>query len=471
MNNRQYSPLTRNALSYTWQQLAQRVGIDFSKKDTTGFEPLNIKVYYSHLDNVKTNVPSIIVVPTTDIVWHDLLNCSSNSLTWVSTNQVVPSGIKLPFDDKTPVLLWGKGYTENHKPFVELRDDKTVVFYADIIATIFFMLSRWEETVVGIRDEHERFPATASVAYKQGFLDRPIVDEYALILREWIRVLLPTWTPKSHQFTVKLSHDIDHLARFSSIKAGFRNLAGDIIKRRNISQTRQTVVDLWWQQFNLALTPQMQGIKKLAEFSEQNGMQSTFYFMATDPSPYDKGYDLTSSVIRYCIKELLKNGHEIGFHPGYYTFNNPEQLAKEKSRLNIALRKTQYGGRQHYLRFQVPNTWRHWEQIGLSYDSTMGYAEYEGFRCGTCHPFQPFDVIKNRILNVTEIPLIVMDVTLKQYRHLSPQEGYLRIITLAQRCKNVGGTFTLLWHNTSFDDNWKPWINMYKLVLPYLAIL
>jgi len=74
-------------------------------------------------------------------------------------------------------------------------------------------------------------------------------------------------------------------------------------------------------------------------------------------------------------------------------------------------------------------------------------------------------------MDILEIPLIVMDGTLRQYRKLTPQEGEERILTLAQRCKNVNGVFTLLWHNTSLFGDWKEWGDMYQRVLPKLAKL
>jgi len=40
------------------------------------------------------------------------------------------------------------------------------------------MLTRYEEVVKSVKDEHERFPARASLAYREGFLMRPIVNEY-----------------------------------------------------------------------------------------------------------------------------------------------------------------------------------------------------------------------------------------------------------------------------------------------------
>jgi hypothetical protein len=137
--------------------------------------------------------------------------------------------------------------------------------------------------------------------------------------------------------------------------------------------------------------------------------------------------------------------------------------------MDTLLGKTNYGGRQHFLRFQVPDTWRHWEQVGLSYDATLGYADHEGFRCGTCHPFRPFDVEQNRELDLWEVPLIVMDGTLHNYRQLTPEQGEARILELAHRCQQVEGTFTLLWHNSSLSGDWLPWSKVYRRVIRELA--
>ena len=85
----------------------------------------------------------------------------------------------------------------------------------------------------------------------------------------------------------------------------------------------------------------------------------------------------------------------------------------EKSSVDSALKVVARGGRQHYLRFDVSSTWKFWEKGGFAYDSTVGYAEHEGFRCGTCHPYVPFIIDEDRVCRVQEVPLIVMDGTLR----------------------------------------------------------
>jgi hypothetical protein len=399
-----------------------------------------------------------------------LLKKPPESLHWLSASKILPSNSEISFDDTVAVPFWGASYEDGNTPFVELRSNGVLVFYADIIATTFFMLSRWEETVVPDRDEHGRFPAAASVAYKQGFLDRPIVDEYALILREWLKVLLPQWEPERRTFSVKLSHDIDNISRFRNPYAAMRTFGGDLLQRRNPRRAWSTARDALAQVVAPAQTDYVRGIYDLADLSRRHKLDNdAFYFMANGPGPFGCGYNPTSSVVRECIDDLRQKGFEIGFHPSYNTFQNQAQLAEEKARMDAVLGKTNYGGRQHFLRFQVPDTWRHWEQVGLTYDSTLAYADHEGFRCGTCHPFRPFDVEQNCELDLWEVPLIVMDGTLRDYRKLTPEEGEALILGLAQRCKQVEGTFTLLWHNSSLNGNWQPWRTVYCRVLENLS--
>ena len=459
--------LTNQACLYALRQLAQRAGVASNDPSSSGFEGLGISVYYRKSpEQVRPKQPAIVIAPCADEAWYRLLSRKPHTLNWLPANEIVPRGAQLPFDDPVPVLFWGEGFEDGSKPFAELQSDGIVVFYADIIAATFFMLSRWEETVVPVRDEHGRFPATASVAYKQGFLDRPIVDEYALILREWLKVLLPGWEPKRRPFSVKLSHDVDHIRRSPSWYRAIRMLGGDLLKRRSPGLAWQTGIGAIFPDRD----PYLQGIHFLAELSHGYGLSDdAFYFMAAGPGPFGCGYDPASPLVRRCIEDLREQGFEIGLHAGYHTFNDPERLAEEKAQLDAVLGETQYGGRQHFLRFQVPDTWRHWEQAGLTYDSTMTYADHEGFRCGTCHPFRPFDVERNRELNLWELPLIVMDGTLHQYRGLTPEQGEARILELARRCKQVEGTFTLLWHNSSLDGEWRAWGEMYRQILPVLG--
>jgi hypothetical protein len=466
VKNRGHSPLTHNALAYTWQQLARRAGVIDEDSPDTGFEGLGVTVHYTRPDQIQLDRPGIIVVPCRDAAWPALLERVPHSLDWLPAGETVPAGADCAVTGPIPVLFWGAAYEDGQRPFAEQKADGTVIFYVDIVASTFFMLSRWEEMMVRVRDKHDRFPAAASVAYKQGFLDRPIVDVYGLILQAWLKKLLPAWQPKPGRFSVKLTHDVDSIRRLRNLYSAALVFGADLLKRHDPVLAWQTINEAIRQ---FSSSPEQaayfRAIYFLAELSKQFGQESAFYFMAAEPQPPDNDYEVHSALMRKCIDDLRQQGCELGFHPGYHTLNNPERLALEKARLDAVLGETRYGGRQHYLRFQVPDTWRHWEQVGLTYDSTMAYADHEGFRCGTCHRFRPFDVGQDRKLYLWERPLIVMDSTLRQYRQLTPAQGEQRILELARQCQQVQGTFILLWHNSSLTERWQLWATMYQRII------
>lgn len=107
-----------------------------------------------------------------------------------------------------------------------------------------------------------------------------------------------------------------------------------------------------------------------------------------------------------------------------------------------------------------------WEQAGMSYVSTLGYADRPGFRCGTCFEYPAFDPVKKQILNLRIRPLIVMECTVIAKRYLGLGEGgkaLEKFLLLRDRWQKINGNFTLLWHNTQFDNHNK--IELYKSIL------
>ena len=120
--------------------------------------------------------------------------------------------------------------------------------------------------------------------------------------------------------------------------------------------------------------------------------------------------------------------------------------------LEEGIEQKQWGGRMHYLRWSHPITLYGWENAGMSYDSTLSYADYAGFRCGTCFEYPAFDPIENKLLNLRIRPLIAMDVTVRKYMGLElSRDAFEMFERLKSACKVVNGTFTLLWHNNQLE--------------------
>ena len=120
----------------------------------------------------------------------------------------------------------------------------------------------------------------------------------------------------------------------------------------------------------------------------------------------------------------------------------------------------------HFLRWETPTTLLGWDAAGMSYDSSMTYADRPGFRCGTCFEYPGFDPVENRVLGVRVRPLIAMECTVMAPRYMGLGVGSSSLamfMRLVQACRAVGGEFTLLWHNTELEDARKK--KLYEAIL------
>lgn len=107
----------------------------------------------------------------------------------------------------------------------------------------------------------------------------------------------------------------------------------------------------------------------------------------------------------------------------------------------------------HYLRWEQPTTMRAWDNAGMTYDSTLGYADRPGFRCGTSHEYPAFDPTAQEQLSLRIRPLVVMECTVIDRIYLGlgvTDAAEDKINLLKRRCKQVGGQFGFLWHNSYF---------------------
>ena len=192
--------------------------------------------------------------------------------------------------------------------------------------------------------------------------------------------------------------------------------------------------------------------------------------MSASASDPDTRYDINDIRIKELISELESYGCEVGYHGGLRSYNNKKIMEAEKKRLDVIVSNRPYGCRQHYLKFQIPLTWSYQQQSGILYDTTLSYAEQVGFRCGICFPYKPFDLIAGKVLDIWEIPLIIMEGTLQSemYQNLSPEEGLMRIKSIIETVKSFKGVFSILWHNSSFDYNWEGWAYVFEETMNYL---
>lgn len=328
----------------------------------------------------------------------------------------------------------------------------------DILGLTFWMLNRIEEIGRTDLDNHGRFPATASHAYKHNYLERPVVDEWLHVLGQVISKTWPGIELKQHTFSMKVSHDVDAPSRygFANAKGLLRAIAGDVLKRGDFKNPLRAP----WIRLNSRETihpsDPFNTFEWIMNLSDQHGLTSAFYFICGRTSNLDADYEPEHPAIRALMRRIHERGHEIGLHPSYNTYQHPQMIAAEARRLRkIAaeegIEQAQWGGRMHYLRWEQPTTLRAWADAGMDYDSTLGYADRPGFRCGTCFEYSAFDPVKNEELKLRMRPLIAMECSVIDscYSGLGLGEAaQAKFAQLRDACFVVKGCFTLLWHNS-----------------------
>jgi hypothetical protein len=328
----------------------------------------------------------------------------------------------------------------------------------DICGSAFFMLTRYEEYVITERDQRNRFSSQNSIAFRENFLNRPIINEYIELLWETMLVLWPNLQRTSRTSKFVLSHDVDwpfYVVGKTNLQM-LKEVLADTVKRQSLDSAYKKAKAIWTTRSgNLSEDP-FNTFRWIMEQSEKAGIRSAFYFITQETAHgLDGNYSMYDPEIQQLLCEIHARGHEIGLHPSYHTYTNRESI---KQQFDILLDVTQangiyqetWGGRQHYLRWKAPETWQYWDDAGLDYDSTLSYSDIPGFRSGVCYEYSVFNLATRKHLKLKERPLIVMEQTILHAKSmgLKGEEALNVIRHLYKQCKRFNGYFTLLWHNS-----------------------
>jgi hypothetical protein len=360
-------------------------------------------------------------------------------------------------DPSVPVLYGQPGLvkTENH-----------LHLNLDVFGSVFFMLSRYEELIIEDRDIHGRFPAWASIAYKADFLERPVVNEYLEIIWVIFKRLWPELSRKERKFRKIISCDVDHPIDYSgySLKRTALRFGARLVRDKEPKLAIYDALNYFFKKFNSDRFDQYKNnVDWIMKVNSVVGNKVAFYFIPiqTNASKEDSN-DVRSSKISKLLKHIIDSGHEVGFHPGYNTCISTSLFKKSANAFKEALKNqsiefSEIGGRQHYLMYDVSKTPQLWEDNGFSYDSSLGFADKPGFRCGVCYEFSMYDLITRKKIHLKQRPLILMDVSLmsSEYENISLKDPLFleRVFKFKKIAHHYNGDFTLLWHNSSTIKN------------------
>lgn len=406
------------------------------------FYLLEDKVHYGNSSEPGVN----IVKRATNDFFEDKEDINPEKVIWKDWN-----GSKIPFCFDV----------DDHKEIITQADNQILINY-DIIASSYYFLSGWNEYVSSSKDGFGRVLYENSIIKRLNISMLPVVNYYFDILNEALRMRTRRNSKKkiwvNNDFGVALTHDID-VCKSAWLEGSFSELK----KKRFLSIPvlifkRLFAEDDW---FNF---------DSISDIEKGYNASSSFYFLPRKGKSgrwKNSDYNIRSKSIQKVILFLKNRGHDIGVHGSFGTHDKAENLIADMKRINQDVIR---GNRFHFLMFDAGKSVDVLEKSGISYDTSLGFAERIGFRRGTCFPFYLYNFATNSSSNVLEIPLIVMDASLQRqdYMGITQDEALKQVISTIDEIMKFNGVFTILWHNTFFSDyKYTGWKEVYIKILEY----
>ncbi len=345
-----------------------------------------------------------------------------------------------------------------HGKFFFSNGSKETSIGFDVFAATFFLLSRYEECLPHLRDQYDRFEAKESLAYKEGFLSEPIVDQWLIRLSEIISSKYPEISIKKREYRFISTIDIDNAYAYRN--KGLMRTVG-AMGRALVNGRFNEIVDRF-----LVLSGRRQDPYDTYDFQlatqKEFDLECIYFMLMADYGVNDKGVPYYNQNFQSLIKHLADYA-PVGIHPGFNSNRNPERLKTEKKRLEKITHRPVEKSRQHFLILHLPHTYQNLVDNDISEDHSMGYASHTGFRAGTCTPYRFFDLDLETATDLTVYPFAMMEATMKYYMKLSPEESKKHISEIIQKVRDVNGTFISLWHNETLSDQdiWEGWRDVF----------
>jgi hypothetical protein len=324
------------------------------------------------------------------------------------------------FVKKTDVIV-----EEKYQTKVLFPNDAPCDMGFDIFSAIFFMVSRYEEYLPFTPDKHGRFKATNTLAYKNNFLQIPVVDDWINLFKSILQKKFPALKLLPSRFKAIVTYDIDVAYKFKgrSLKRSTSSTVKDLLtfNFKNIYSRIQTLNNNQedpWDVYDY-----------LQKTIVRNNLASVFFFLLGDASIHDRNLNYKNPLLKKLI-DTIKSFSEIGIHPSYKTSLFPKKILSEKKRLEKLSGKIINKSRQHFLKFILPETYNSLIEAGITEDYSMAFSGLPGFRAGTSKPFYFYDIKNEKSTGLKIFPVTLMDGSFMNSKDSRPSQALQDIFNL-----------------------------------------
>lgn len=358
-------------------------------------------------------------------------------------------------------------------PKIERTDDGSVVLYADLVASSYFMLSRYEEIVKPeCRDKYGRFLAKDAVVFQQGYGMRPLVDEWGRYLRNLLRQSGVDVPSEKRGFSkIWLTHDVDLPFRVPDFKTCIFETARTVLHRNNclrnpigiyLSEKKDPLYTFHWL---------IEQDGKLKEKLGSELVESVYFLIAGKSTRKNKYCSVKSKKYVRLLELLKKNNSTFGLHVSHEGGENPSAIKDEIERLPSCVDRSNLFSRNHFLKWCEPEHVEEMEKAGIKHDFTLEYADCVGFRTGTCKPYKFINPKSLKITGVAIHSMQIMECSLpeKQYMGLDFNGALEKCEEIIDKVFEHNGELVLLFHNSAFYGGENYYMELYIDVLDYMV--
>ena len=277
----------------------------------------------------------------------------------------------------------------------------------DLLAASFYLLTRYEEYLPHVSDEHGRFPAAQSLGARHGFLMLPVVDL-------WAQRLLGLLT---EQFgDLKAQKNVYHYCSMLNVSASHEFLYRGFL--RQISGVLMDILGFKLRRLGYRALVGM-GMKRdpydlyeeVLKAHKKLGQVPKVFFQLAQYGPFDKNVSPYNRHFQHFIKSVGDYA-QIALAASYASFDDPELLLEEKKVLSDIVHRPIDSCKTRYNRLNIPLTYRDMVDAGFTQDYSMGYTHDLGFRAGTCTPFYFYDLYLEMQQPIMVYPFAVQDYAL-----------------------------------------------------------
>ena len=391
-----------------------------------------------------------------DFIAHDSLKMSytrqplSNELFVRSNELLFEQGLS---DLDINVQTW-----DNTKGFFAAGERSDLPY--DIFAASFYLLSRYEEYLPHVKDDYGRFMAKESLAYKNRFLNQPVIDIWAYKLQVVLKERFPDFKFSDRKYRLQPIIDVP-MAYYFRKKGLLRTIGGTFtdIGRFRFRQLYQRYLVL----MGFKRDP-YDTFKWIIAKQKQCNFKFTVLFLIGDYSTYDKSISTNKKEFVSLIKSVADYCY-VGIKASFFALEDISILKKEKLKMEAIINSDLHAVRHSFSKLNLPQSYRNLIELEINQDFTMGYIDTLGFRAGTCTPFQFYD-LDNEVQTPLQInPYHCLDYGLLKYASQLDKQEHLQ--KLIDEVKAVNGTFTPVFHNYTFSnqERWKGFRSLFNIIL------